>query len=89
VFIERLRLTELATPTYEGRDTLSFYLTLSTFSSLVTETPLWTIKGRIIRLGKRPKTLIDLDHTRSSTRKLVIPQTFTSTWAQAIQLTDP
>jgi hypothetical protein len=48
------RLVELMTPTSEGRNTLPFYLTLSTFSSPVMDelppAPLQTIKGRVIRL---------------------------------------
>jgi hypothetical protein len=80
-------MTKLVTPTGEAKNTLSFYLTLSTFSSPIMETTLRTIKGRVIRLGKT--FLTDLDHTTSSTRKLVTPETLTSTWAQAIQPTDP
>jgi hypothetical protein len=52
VVIGRPRLIELATLTDEARNTIFFYLTLSTFSSPVTETPLWTIKGWVIRLGE-------------------------------------
>jgi hypothetical protein len=62
VVIGRFRPTELATPTSEARNTLSLYLSLFTFGSPVRETPLWTIKERVIHHGKTPRQISTIPH---------------------------
>jgi hypothetical protein len=67
----RSRLTELATQTGEARNALSFYLTLSTFGSPETKTLFELYKRKDHPSSKGMLTY--LDHTISSTHKLVTP----------------